>query len=770
MIYICDMENDSFLVGLNERQKEAVLHTEGRVRIIAGAGSGKTRVLAHRFAYLVNVIGVHPSNILCMTFTNKAAQEMKQRILKLIPRYNVTDFVCTIHGLCVKILRKEIYRIGYPKNFSIIDEEDEKSLAKQVISEMGLERTSVTVRQFLVGIRKYKAHTPYVSYIIVPGAEVLPEDIDEKVRFIQLQQKFFALDFDDLIYFTLYILLSFKDAMEYWTNQFNYMMVDEVQDCNVGDWDIINILESKYHNLFIVGDPDQAIYEWRGSMPSLFIGFKSDRDIILNQNYRSTSNILDVANSVICHNSERIEKELITQRESGPLTVYYHAKNDGDEAEWIAMQIKTIVSSGGDFGDISILYRASYLSRSLEQELLKNKIPYTIWGGIRFFERKEIKDILAYLRLIEHKDDISFQRIINTPSRKFGKVSLAKIKTIAEKEKCSLMEALTAHVEDKDFDKPQIRNFVTLIEKCDTLKQHLSISELTDYVLKQSGLQKQLRLDEDEERLENVEELINSIKYYEQINQEEEISLDTYLQEISLYTNADYKPDTSTVKLMTVHQSKGLEFPFVFVCGLTEGIFPSHRSIRERRKSGEEEERRLMYVAVTRTEKTLFLTEAEGFSYSTRSDKYPSRFLMEIKEDLLEVKGNLDKDFFKRTAEVVKDLNEELNIGAGKQSLFEVGKNVMHSIFGKGTVIDKNETAQTVLIKFSDKERWLMPNSLKLLTEEVDVDNKSSYEDIKEISMPDPAMAGDKSITQFVEEKKKNAIICMLKKYGFWKD
>src|SRR3712207_4658576 len=320
--------------GLNDKQIEAVKSLDGRIRVVAGAGSGKTKVLSHRFAYLVEEIGIHPSNILCITFTNKAAQEMKKRIGALTPLYNVNDFICTFHGLCVKILRKEIYRIGYPSNFQIMDVEDGLTLAKAVMGEMGLDRKATTAKQFLEGVRIYKYRTPYIRDVILPGAKVNPKGMNENIWYIQYQQKRFSLDFDDLILFAIYILDNFKEAREYWANQFNYIMVDETQDCNKHDWELVEILAKKHRNLFIVGDPDQAIYEWRGAKPDYFVTFKSDKDVILNQNYRSTPNILKVANSVISHNKMRIKKNLITKIDKDKAPIYHHALNeDGEGAD-----------------------------------------------------------------------------------------------------------------------------------------------------------------------------------------------------------------------------------------------------------------------------------------------------------------------------------------------------------------------------------------------------------------------------------------------------
>lgn len=714
--------------SLNEKQIEAVETTEGHVRVVAGAGSGKTRVLAHRYAFLVNELGIDPGNILCMTFTNKAAQEMKRRISKLVHRGNVNDFVCTIHGFCVKFLREEIFRIGYPKNFIISDEEDSKMLAKQVMEEfnIGIDKTNVT--NLLNSIQKFKSINIdyYIDNIILSNSKIsiYGKENAEIMRYIQLQQKNYLLDFNDIIFFTIYIMSHYEDALSSWQQKMNYIMVDEVQDCSGSDWQIINYLEGYYGNLFIVGDPDQCIYEWRGAIPDSFINFKTDADIILNQNYRSTPNILDVANSIIEHNQNRIPKDLFTKSPKEKIVLHYHGKSEIEEAEWVAKQIEIIAKNGFDYNSFAILFRASYISRNIEQALMHKQIKYVIWGGIRFFERREIKDILAYFRLIANKrDDIAFQRIINTPSRKFGKVSLDKLQKMAEAENATLYDTLCKY--KKFFDKPSIINFIRIIDEFTEKSKYTRVSDLFDQVFKETGLEEMYRTESDNERLENISELKHSIIEYERMNAEEEdINLNTYLQDIALYTNADYKNDGDTVKLMTIHQSKGLEFPFVFVCGLSEGIFPSHRTIRERRKRGEEEERRLMYVAVTRAEKGLFLTESEGYNSEKNSNKFPSRFLHEIKDGLVEIKGDLTKEqlntLFDGTQNLIDELEFEIN-----PPIYNVGDKVVHKYFGIGEIIEiVSDTS--IKIRFKNGERFIHPRVLTLLNDNESIKNANN--------------------------------------------
>lgn len=714
---IADKDGNSLqspLDNLNERQQEAVMATEGRVRIVAGAGSGKTRVLAHRFAFLINEIGISPGNILCLTFTNKAAQEMKHRIARLVDRGSVNDFICTIHSFCVKFLRKEIYRIGYPKSFTIIDEEDAKVLAKIAMNDFGIDRKKTTAERFLKQVAGMKGWDPeaYIQRYLLPNTS--QETPDAIARYIKLQLKEFALDYDDLLYLTLYILGHFPDARKYWTEKLNYVMVDEVQDCTGDDWKLFSAISAHHDNLFVVGDPDQAIYEWRGANPKIFINFRPDTDIILNQNYRSTPDILAIANAIIANNQNRIPKDLFTLQLNGTPAVWTHCKSEREEAETIADLISGEMQQGANLKDYAVLYRASHSSRHIEQALLKNKIPYSVWGGVRFFERKEIKDALAYLRLVtSDADDLSFTRIINLPSRKFGPASLKKLRALAENDGTPLFTTLCNYINDKSFNKSTIKDFIALIENSRILSRTTPVSELTDYIMRRSGLLDMLRNDEQEDRLENIAELIASMKEFERArdeDNEEEKTIYGYLQDVALYTNADYQSDSHRVRLMTIHQSKGLEFPTVFVIGLTEGIFPSHRTIRERRKDGEEEERRLMYVAVTRAEKRLFLSDAEGYLNDNGALKYPSRFLSEIPEQYLEIRGKVDPSLLEGTRTLVKMLDQEL--GSSAEEPMQPGTRVKHKVFGEGKIVSFDAANKSYKVDFGNVTRNLLPHVL----------------------------------------------------------
>ena len=740
-----------FLNDLNTRQREAVTSTEGRIRVIAGAGTGKTKALTYRYAYIVNELGIDPANILCLTFTNKAAQEMRNRIASFVHSGDYNDFVCTIDGFCVKMLRRDIYRLGFPKDFRILDEEDSKAVAKACMDELGIKRTEKTVKDFLAGISTAKVLNDYIDTYMLPGScqpaaavgagaadnaasPAAPTPASCMAAYTRRQMKDYALDFDDIENFAIYLLENFPEVKDYWQGQLNYIMVDEAQDCNADNWEIIEKLAARHHNLFVVGDPDQCIYEWRGARPSRFVDFASDKDIVLDENYRSTPNILDIANCVISNNVNRIPKTLFTLAADGLKVVHYHGKTEKEEAEWIVGQIKRLVEEGGKLSAIAILYRSSYLSGVLEQELFAEHIPYAIWGGTRFYERKEIKDALSYLRLVaDENDDLAFRRVINVPARGLGKKFLADLEDSGEP---SLMQALRNYCSSgrSGRNAAGASAFLEIIDSARSVAVESGISDLMNFLLDKSGLKKLYREDQDEDRLENIDELVKSMRFYEESHEGLEISLSDYLQDIALYSNADYRKESDTVKMMTIHQAKGLEFPHVFITGLSEGIFPSMRTIREYKKNGEEEERRLMYVAVTRAEKGLYLTESEGYNQSTRMNKYPSRFLAEIKQTLLVSEGHaVPESLWKGTKNLIHILDEE-NYGtaagfisektgdadsfAGERdeyaSPFRIGDIVSHKIFGYGEILSASKDWSSFNVRFRDgSERQIRAFFLK---------------------------------------------------------
>ncbi|AWV97475.1 ATP-dependent helicase [Arcticibacterium luteifluviistationis] len=688
--------------SLNEQQLKAVTETEGFVRVIAGAGSGKTKALTQRYAYIVEALGINSSNILCVTFTNKAAQEMRKRVKRLVGENSDLSYITTYHGFCVRVLREDINKIKYPKNFIIMDVEDQKTVLRQVYNELGLTSKVFTFKQVLRYISKQKASQEYLQYILESKKKETDNEIEKVfIRYLEKQQRNFALDFDDLLNFALYIFVNNPDVLEKWQKRLHYIQVDETQDSSQKQFMLIEMLSQFHKNLFVVGDPDQTIYEWRGAKPEILVDFDKQftdsKTIIMNQNYRSTPNILSLGNHIIKNNKIRVDKDMFTQNPEGVEVVHFHGENDYEEGLWVANEIKRLVNNENcKYSDFAILYRANHISRSIEQSLIRENIPYSVFGGIRFFERKEIKDVLAYLRLIEFEDDFSFLRVVNTPSRGLGKKFIENVAKIAEKESISLYSALQQNIEQKDLSRKGAIDFIELIEKYKKSKVDLIISDLVKEIMDESGLSAYYRTDGDTDRLDNIKELQNSIILLE-TQDEEPINLTEYLQEIALYTDMDIEDDRNDrVKLMTIHTSKGLEFPYVFLCGFTEGVLPSAMSIKERRAKAIEEERRLTYVAITRAEKAFYMTESEGFNFSTGLNKYPSRFLFEISGNYFVRKGELSQ-------EIINEAKEQLKLDASRQLIqkkFNVGDLVNHLIWKQGKVIELNEEKGEYQIEF----------------------------------------------------------------------
>jgi DNA helicase-2/ATP-dependent DNA helicase PcrA len=687
--------NDVILDNLNINQIQAVQTTEGYVRVIAGAGSGKTKALTSRFAYIVDRLGINSSNILCVTFTNKAAQEMKKRVIKLIGDTYDVSLITTYHGFCVRFLREDINKIHYPKNFIILDTEDQKTILRDVFNELEINSKDLTFKQVIRDISFRKNSLEYLNYIVKNEKSKTSTLLDKVFeKYLEKQQKNYALDFDDLINFSVYILLNFADVLKKWQNNIHYIQVDEAQDSSDKQFLLVEMLSSLHKNLFVVGDPDQTIYEWRGAKPEILVNFDKvfpdAKTIIMNENYRSTPNILKLGNYIIKNNKIRIDKDMITQNPEGVDAVHFHGKNEFEESLWVANEIKNLISTeNASYSDITILYRANHISRNIEQVFIKENIPYTIFGGIRFFERKEIKDVLAFLRLIIFEDDISFLRMINNPTRGLGKKFIESLSLLAKSQNKSLLKTLKSNIENINLNKKGAIDFINLLEELKKISEIKSISDLVKEILDKSGLSNLYRLDGDEDRIENVKELVNSMILLENENKGI-INIEEYLQEITLYTDLDTKNENEEkVKLMTIHISKGLEFPYVFLCGFTEGVLPSAMSIKERRKKALEEERRLTYVAITRAEKRFYMTESEGFNFNTGLNKYPSRFLFEINEEFYVRKGELSLEIIKQAKEQIKTTDFE-NI-----EIFEIGENVIHPIWNKGKIkevnVDKNE-------------------------------------------------------------------------------
>jgi DNA helicase-2/ATP-dependent DNA helicase PcrA len=693
--------------NLNEKQLEAVTETEGYVRVIAGAGSGKTKALTSRYAYIVEALGINSSNILCVTFTNKAAQEMRKRVKRLVGEDSDLSLITTYHGFCVRVLREDINKIQYPKSFIIMDVEDQKTILRDIFNELGLTSKVLTFKQALRFISKQKSSLGYLEYILEAKEKNSENDLQKVfIRYLEKQQRNFALDFDDLLNFTLYVFNNHPDILDKWQKRMHYIQVDENQDSSQKQFMLIEMLSRHHQNLFVVGDPDQTIYEWRGAKPEILVDFDKQfvdsKTIFMNQNYRSTPNILSLGNHIIKNNSVRVEKDMFTNNQPGVDVVHFHGRNDYEEGVWVAHEIKRLVESESvNFSDFAILYRANHVSRTIEQSLIKESIPYSIFGGIRFFERKEIKDVLAYLRLVEFEDDFSFLRIINTPSRGLGKKFIQNVARIAENENVSLYSALVNNISQKDLNKKGAIEFLHLIDKFKQLKDESLISDLVKRIIDESGLSAHYRTDGDTDRLDNIKEFQSSIILLE-TQEEDKIQLVEYLQEIALYTDMDVEDGRNEkVKLMTIHTSKGLEFPYVFLCGFTEGILPSSMSIKEKGARAIEEERRLTYVAITRAEKGFYMTESQGFNFTTGLNKYPSRFLFEIEENYFVRKGKLSEE----TINEAKDFFKSGSIKKTIEKKFEVDDWVNHNIWNVGKVIEVNENKGEYQVEFFDSKK-----------------------------------------------------------------
>lgn len=698
--------NDN-VTQLNDEQLAAVTSTEGFVRVIAGAGSGKTRALTRRFAFLVNELGILPQNILCVTFTNKAANEMRQRIRNLIGDRD-TGYINTFHGFCVSVLQEDGNAVQYPKSFVVLDNSDIDDILGIIYEERGLtlrDRTYASARD-MIEVQKLFKNPEYYLDMIGMSLDALREkylnatDTDDIIFYGYLYQekKCFGLDYNDLIKFTLYVFSQNADIRLKWQKRLEYIMIDEFQDIDSLQYELMTVLCGYHKNLFIVGDPDQTIYTWRGANVKYLLDFDkqfpSVKTVMMLKNYRSTPQILSAANSLIDKNVGRIKKELIPVLADGEMVFYNSAKNAEQEAECITSQIRELASSGVNYRDIAILYRAHYVTRSVEEALIKENITYNIYSGVPFFGRAEIKDALSYLRMVVSQDDLSFRRIVNVPKRNVGRRRMQFLEQYAEENGCTLYNALKRNLDNELFKNTKASSFVRLIDGFSSNCENVTTSDLLSAVLDKSGYETMLRTEGGQERLDNLAELKQSVLEYETSCGEEATPLH-YLAHVAFFTNSDADDKTDKVKLMTVHAAKGLEFDNVFLCGMNEGIFPS-RKIKD--LVGMEEERRLAFVAVTRAKKRLFLSSAEGYNFD-RTPRYPSRFVLDINESLLRyvhkpAEGLIEnaRDFIEHSE---KYLPENL-----KSELFEVGARVRSEYLGEGTVIGVDTDKNSYLVQF----------------------------------------------------------------------
>ena len=641
------------LEGMNERQKEAVQHTQGPLLIMAGAGSGKTRVLTHRMAYILAEEEVHPWNILAITFTNKAAREMKERVSQLVGPQAEDMWVSTFHSMCVRILRRDIELLGYQRSFTICDPSEQQTAMKRILKKLDIDSEKYDYRMILNRISQAKNDLEDVEEFSKKYTEYVEQIIAKCYREYQKElAKSMTLDFDDLIMLTVQLFQKHPETLQYYQQKFQYIHVDEYQDTNHAQYRLVTMLAKKFKNICVVGDADQSIYGWRGADMTNILEFEKDyqdaKVVLLEQNYRSTKTILQAANHVIENNFNRKVKKLWTENDEGQPITYYHAQSEQDEGRYVLSQIQSLLRDGYHYDDFAILYRTNAQSRVMEENLLKSNIPFRLVGGQRFFERLEIKDLLAYLRLIVNpQDDLSFRRIVNSPKRGIGATSLDKLNDFASMHQFSLLEASSQTALSPLSGKAAkaLEKFAEMIEDLRKMQEFLSISEFVEQVIEKTGyiaaLEQQHTMEADA-RIENIQEFISVAKQFEQDRLEEESEdspLLQFLTDLSLVSDADSdEGDGRMVTLMTLHAAKGLEFPVVFIIGLEEGIFPSLRSMME---NGDdvEEERRLAYVGITRAEQKLYLTNAYSrLLYGRTQSNRPSRFILEIGEELFDSK------------------------------------------------------------------------------------------------------------------------------------
>ena len=704
---------------LNDKQREAVLCTEGPLLILAGAGSGKTRVLTHRIAYLIEECGVNPWNILAITFTNKAAGEMRERVDKIVGFGSDSVWVSTFHSTCVRILRRHIDLLGYDTNFTIYDTDDQKSVMKDVIRSLDLDPKIYKERTFLgvISHAKDELISPE-EFMINAGLDYKQQLYGRAYREYQLAlKKNNALDFDDLIVKTVELFRSHPEVLDYYQERFKYIMVDEYQDTNTAQFKFVSLLAQKYQNLCVVGDDDQSIYKFRGANIGNILNFEKvfpDATVIkLEQNYRSTGNILYAANAVISNNIGRKDKRLWTQSEDGEGIYFRQFYNGYEEAEYVAEQIrKSVRQCDSRYQDHAILYRTNAQSRLFEEQFIRDNIPYRLIGGINFYARKEIKDLLSYLKTIDNGvDDLAVKRIINVPKRGIGLTTIDKVQKFANEHEMSFFEVLenADAISELGRSASKLKNFALTIQSFRAKAEELSLTELMEDILEVTGYRKELELegtDEADARIENIDELISKVTSYEDNCIDEPSTLSGFLEEVALVADIDsVDDDENRVLLMTLHSAKGLEFPYVYLTGMEDGIFPSYMSIAADNPREEiEEERRLCYVGITRAMKKLTMTAARMRMIRGENQfNAISRFMKEIPKDYLERGCEVRKE---KTEEMPKDESwkevrrtfhekpkavQQFTVTKASSLEYGVGDRVRHMKFGEGTVMDITE-------------------------------------------------------------------------------
>ncbi len=694
---------------LNEQQQEAVFCTEGPLLLLAGAGSGKTRVLTHRIAYLMDQ-GVNPYHIMAITFTNKAAKEMRERVDDLVGFGAEHIWVSTFHSTCVRILRRHIDKLGYGNSFTIYDADDQKSLIKQICKQYKIDTKMMPERKIINEISSAK------DEFMTPSEYETRHQYDfKKKKIAQIYKEYQkqlkannALDFDDLIFKTVELFQFHPEVLDYYQERFRYIMVDEYQDTNTIQFQLVSMLARKYQNLCVVGDDDQSIYKFRGANVKNILNFENvfpeAVTIKLEQNYRSTKNILNAANEVIKHNKGRKTKKLWTENEEGELIEFHQYGTEYEEARKIIHEIEDLSKEGYDYKNMAILYRTNAQSRVFEESFMIKNIPYRIVGGTNFYQRKEVKDILSYLKVVDNGlDDLAVRRIINVPRRGIGAATIEKINVYAVEHNVSFLDACFSSdsIDTLGNAKKKINGFADLIREFRRKMQEGSLEELFKYITDETGYIANLKAEETEEaegRIENINELLNKVVTYEQ--EAEEASLSELLEEIALVADIDNLEDSDNrVVLMTLHSAKGLEFPYVFICGMEDGIFPSYMTVMSEDDDDMEEERRLCYVGITRAKKKLYLSAAKRRMMQGRTQfNKVSRFIDEIPEQLLQLDTGVnfkekrpDKALFSsnRSNRFRKPYQAKSFTSTKMDTLpYDVGDMVKHIKFGKGKVLE----------------------------------------------------------------------------------
>ncbi|MCT6893481.1 MAG: DNA helicase PcrA [Bombilactobacillus mellifer] len=712
------MENKSLLLqNMNEKQEEAIRATEGPLLIMAGAGSGKTRVLTHRIAYLIDEKQVAPWNILAITFTNKAASEMRERVEKLLDIRGTHVTISTFHSLCVRILRRDIDKLGYSKSFNIADTSESLTLIKNILKDFNIDPKKFSPRAFLEQISKQKNELITANQYSKIADSYFSQEVATIYQEYQKRlQKYQTLDFDDLIMLTVKLFQKFPDTLADYQNIYRYLHVDEYQDTNQAQYILTRLLSKKYKNICVVGDADQSIYGWRGANMRNILNFKKDypqaQVILLEQNYRSTGNILQAANNVISNNTERIKKKLWTKNDQGAKVHIYEARNENEEAIFVIKQIQQQIKDHKlNYGDFGILFRTNAQSRTIEETLLKSSIPYQLFGGKRYYERKEILDIIGYLKVIANPDDVySLHRVINLPKKGIGNTTIERIGEYASQHQISEFTAFKYIDEIKINNKAknEILNFYNLIKKWrqQIEDNKIGITELTEDIYKKTGYLDFYKIQSDPEsqsRVDNLEEFLSVTKNFDdQVNDTSNFNqsltdnrLINFLTDLALVTDNDHDSDEKSVSLMTLHAAKGLEFPIVFIIGMEEGLFPLKRSIME--ENGMEEERRLAYVGITRAKKELYLIYADQrVLYGLVQANRPSCFIQEIDPEVKdrmsdesdEVEDKNAEPYYKRKTnyrsvyQPIRKVHKINNLG-----IFKVGDKIIHNKWGQGVVV-----------------------------------------------------------------------------------